>query len=190
VGTELGELVRQLMPHAWSDALGQKLVQLCGPGIPDVYQGTELWEDSLVDPDNRRPVDFGHRHAMLQSLTGTPELDPSGAAKMWIVAYALWLRRERPQCFVGGGYLPLFARGDHAGRLIAYARGPAGEPPQVIVAATRHSVGLGDTGWGDTAMDLPNTSTTWTDRLTGHTFQGRARMEKLFARLPVALLVR
>ncbi|WP_435593723.1 malto-oligosyltrehalose synthase [Nocardia sp. bgisy118] len=188
VGAELGDLVHDLAPHAWSDALAQKLLQLCGPGIPDVYQGCELWEDSLVDPDNRRPVDFPARTGMLQSLTGTPALDTSGAAKMWIVAYALWLRRERPDCFVGGAYLPLFATGEQAARLVSYARGRVGEPPEVIVATTRHSVGLTDSGWSDTALDLPQGN--WTDRLTGHTFQGRARLEKLFARLPVALLVR
>lgn len=188
VGVELAELVADLAPHAWSDSLAQKLLQLGGPGIPDVYQGCELWEDSLVDPDNRRPVDFTHRNLLLQSLTGTPDLDPSGAAKMWIVAYALWLRRERPDCFVGGTYTPLFATGDHAQRLLAYARGRIGEIPEVIVAATRHSVALTETGWADTVLDLPQGD--WTDRLTGHTFSGRARLEKLFARLPVALLVR
>lgn len=188
VGGEIGDLVHELAPHAWSDALAQKLLQLCGPGIPDIYQGCELWEDSLVDPDNRRPVDFAARAGMLQSLTGTPALDTTGAAKMWIVAYALWLRRERPDCFVGGTYLPLFAAGEHASRVVGYARGRANEGPEVIVAVTRHSVGLGDSGWGDTTLDLPQGN--WTDRLTGHTFQGRARVEKLFARLPVALLVR
>ncbi|MCM6773274.1 malto-oligosyltrehalose synthase [Nocardia sp. CDC159] len=188
VGAELGELVTRLAPHAWSDALAQKLLQLCGPGIPDLYQGCELWEDALVDPDNRRPVDFGARLAMLQSLTGTPDLDASGAVKMWVVAYALWLRRERPDCFVGGAYHPLFGTGERARHLLAYGRGRSGEPPQVIVAATRHSVGLAETGWGDTALDLP--SGTWTDRLTGYTCTGPVRAEKLFARLPVALLVR
>ncbi|MFD0362430.1 malto-oligosyltrehalose synthase [Nocardia sp. GCM10030253] len=188
VGSEIGDLVHELAPHAWSDSLSQKLLQLCGPGIPDIYQGCELWEDSLVDPDNRRPVDFAARAGLLQSLTGTPALNTNGAAKMWIVAYALWLRRERPDCFVGGTYLPLFATGDHASRLVSYARGRAGEAPEVIVAATRHSIGLAETGWGDTTLELPQGS--WTDRLTGHTFQGRARLEKLFARLPVALLVR
>ncbi len=188
VGAELSELVAKLSPHAWSDALAQKLLQLCGPGIPDIYQGCELWEDSLVDPDNRRPVDFSQRLAMLQSLTGTPELDASGAAKMWVVAYALWLRRERPDCFVGGGYTPLFATGERAAHLLGYARGRIGEPPQVSVAVTRHSVGLADSGWGDTALELPEGS--WTDRLTGQMFSGPVRADKLFARLPVALLVR
>ncbi len=188
VGSEIGDLVHELAPHAWSDSLSQKLLQLCGPGIPDIYQGCELWEDTLVDPDNRRPVDFAARAGLLQSLTGTPALDTTGAAKMWIVAYALWLRRERPDCFVGGTYLPLFATGEQESRLVAYARGRAGETPEVIVAATRHSLGLAETGWADTTLELPQGN--WTDRLTGHTFQGRARLEKLFARLPVALLVR
>ncbi|WP_067829800.1 malto-oligosyltrehalose synthase [Nocardia inohanensis] len=189
VGAELGEFVTDLATHAWSDALAQKLLQLCGPGIPDIYQGTELWEDALVDPDNRRPVDFTHRTLLLQSLTGTPDLDPSGAVKMWIVAYALWLRRERPDCFVGGTYTPLFAGGEQAAHLVSFARGRAGETPEVIVAATRHSIRLDEEGgWADTVLDLPQGH--WTDRLTGHTFSGRARLEKLFARLPVALLVR
>ncbi|MGW0252648.1 malto-oligosyltrehalose synthase [Nocardia goodfellowii] len=188
VGAELSDLTHDLAPHAWSDSLAQKLLQLCGPGIPDLYQGCELWEDSLVDPDNRRPVDFSARTGMLQSLTGTPALDPSGAAKMWIVAYALWLRRERPDCFVGGTYQPLFANGEQARRLVAYTRGRVGEAAEVLVAATRHSVGLADLGWGDTTLELPQG--TWTDRLTGHTFAGRTRLEKMFARLPVALLVR
>ncbi|MEV6070805.1 malto-oligosyltrehalose synthase [Nocardia sp. NPDC052001] len=189
VGVELGEFVTDLAAHAWTDALAQKLLQLCGPGIPDIYQGCELWEDSLVDPDNRRPVDFTHRSLLLQSLTGTPDLEPTGAVKMWIVAYALWLRRERPECFVGGTYTPLFASGDHAKHLVSYARGRNGETPEVIVAVTRHSIRLDEAGgWGDTVLDLPQGH--WTDRLTGHTFSGRSRLEKLFARLPVALLVR
>jgi (1->4)-alpha-D-glucan 1-alpha-D-glucosylmutase len=188
VGTGIGDLAHELAPHAWSDAVAQKLLQLGAPGIPDIYQGTELWEDSLVDPDNRRPVNFATRVGMLQSLTDTPTLDTTGAAKMWVVAYALWLRRERPECFVGGMYRPLYAIGEHAHRFIAYGRGPAGEAPEVIVAATRHSVGLGTTGWLDTTLGLPQGN--WTDRLTGNTFAGSARVDKLFARLPVALLVR
>ncbi|TCJ90077.1 malto-oligosyltrehalose synthase [Nocardia alba] len=188
VGTGIGDLAHELAPHAWSDAVAQKLLQLGAPGIPDIYQGTELWEDSLVDPDNRRPVNFATRVGMLQSLTDTPTLDTTGAAKMWVVAYALWLRRERPECFVGGMYRPLYAIGEHAHRFIAYGRGPAGEAPEVIVAATRYSVGLGSTGWLDTTLPLPQGN--WTDRLTGNTFAGNARVDKLFARLPVALLVR
>ena len=125
---------------------------------------------------------------MLHTLTTTPALDITGAAKMWVVAYALWLRRERPECFVGGSYTPVFGHGEHADKLVAYARGRVGADPEIIVAVTRHSVAIGETGWADTYIELPSGS--WTDRLTGHTFQNRARTEKLFARLPVALLVR
>ncbi|MFF0542384.1 malto-oligosyltrehalose synthase [Nocardia thailandica] len=188
VGSGLSDLAHEMAPHAWSDALAQKLLHLCGPGIPDIYQGCELWEDSLVDPDNRRPVNFGVRAGLLQSLTDTPALDTTGAAKMWVVAYALWLRRERPECFVGGRYLPMYAVGEHAHRIVAYSRGPAGEAPEVIVVASRFSVGLGATGWLDTTLALPPGQ--WTDRLTGATYAEQARMDKLFARLPVALLVR
>ncbi|WP_063036452.1 malto-oligosyltrehalose synthase [Nocardia grenadensis] len=188
VGRQLTDLAHDLAPHAWSDSLAQKLLQLCAPGIPDIYQGCEVWEDSLVDPDNRRPVDFGSRGGMLHTLTTTPPLDITGAAKMWLVAYALWLRRERPECFVGGTYTPVFGHGEHADKLVAYARGRVDADPEIIVAVTRHSVAIGETGWGDTYIELSGGS--WTDRLTGHTFQNRARTEKLFARLPVALLVR
>ncbi|KAF0835790.1 malto-oligosyltrehalose synthase [Nocardia caishijiensis] len=188
VGTGIGDIAHELAPHAWSDAVSQKLLQLCAPGIPDIYQGTEVWEDSLVDPDNRRPVNFAVRAGMLQSLTDTPTLDTTGAAKMWVVAYALWLRRERPECFVGGMYRPFYAVGEHAHRLVAYGRGPAGEAAEVIVAATRHSVGLAATGWTDTTLPLPEG--TWTDRLTGNTYAGTVRLDTLFTRLPVALLVR
>ena len=87
VATELTELVTQLEPHAHNDALGQKLLSLTVPGIPDVYQGTELWEDSLVDPDNRRPVDYAER------LT---ELDRLAHPKIRVVAAALHARRDRP----------------------------------------------------------------------------------------------
>lgn len=188
VGRELGELVRDVAPHAWSDSLAQKLLQLCAPGFPDLYQGCELWDDSLVDPDNRRPVDFSVRAGMLHSLANTPPLDATGAAKMWTVAYALWLRRDRPECFVGGHYRPLYARGEQEHKLIAYARGPAGGQAQIVVAVTRHSVSLAETGWGETFLELPMGE--WTDRLTGHRFTGEVRLEKVFARLPVALLVR
>ena len=78
-----------ITPHGWSNSLGQKLVQLTMPGVPDVYQGTELWDDSLVDPDNRRPVDFAERIRLLESLGDAPPgIDETGAAKLWITRQA------------------------------------------------------------------------------------------------------
>lgn len=93
-GAGMSEFVTGLEPHFSSDALGQKLLQLLGPGIPDVYQGTELWDDSLVDPDNRRTVDYSVRRRLLH----TDEVPP----KFAVVRAALRLRRERPASFVGG----------------------------------------------------------------------------------------
>ncbi len=96
-----------VQPHAWSNALGHKLVQLGMPGVPDVYQGTEFWDDSLVDPDNRRPVDFTARARALAELDGStddgapalPALGSDGLAKLLVVSRALRLRRSRPEAF-------------------------------------------------------------------------------------------
>src|SRR5262249_3096748 len=93
VAAALTKLVAQLNPHAASDALGQKLFALTVPGIPDVYQGTELWDDSLVDPDNRRPVDYAARRAALDGLQHP---------KIRVVTTALRLRRSHPESFLHG----------------------------------------------------------------------------------------
>ena len=110
IATELTALVAQLDEHARSDSLGQKLIQLTAPGVPDVYQGTELWDDSLVDPDNRRPVDYHARGAKRCGRRNDP--------KMRVVTAALRLRRERPDTFTSGGYTPLLAEGPAAEHLV------------------------------------------------------------------------
>ena len=102
VGTEMTSLVARLDLHARSDSLGQKLIALTAPGVPDVYQGTELWEDSLVDPDNRRPVDYAARAEALKALRHP---------KIRVVAGALRLRRDRAASFTDGGYTPVLADG-------------------------------------------------------------------------------
>ncbi|RDH76638.1 malto-oligosyltrehalose synthase [Mycolicibacterium moriokaense] len=174
VATELTTLVARVDEHARSDSLGQKLIQLTAPGVPDVYQGTELWDDSLVDPDNRRPVDFSARREALSRLTD---------AKMRVVSTALRLRREKPDAFLAGGYRPLLADGPASGHVVAFARGA-----DVVTAVTRHSVRLAESGWNDTLLSLPGG--TWRDRLGGDEFSGRVSPADLFAGLPVALLER
>ncbi|MDV3124724.1 malto-oligosyltrehalose synthase [Mycobacterium sp. 21AC1] len=174
VAAELTALVDRLGPHARNDSLGQKLLHMTAPGVPDVYQGTELPEDSLVDPDNRRPVDYGARRIALRELT-----DP----KMRVTAAALRLRRRHPHTFLSGGYTPLPAGGTAAAHLISYRRGP-----DVVVAATRLSVSLAETGWADTALALPDGQ--WTDRLTDRHWRGTVSAVDLFRELPVALLER
>ncbi len=185
VASSMTELVTGLAPNGWSNSLGQKLLQLAGPGVPDVYQGTELWEDSLVDPDNRREVDYAVRAALLSSVD-TPAVDASGATKLLVVSRALRLRQERPASFVGGTYAPVLAEGAAAEHLVGFARGPADGAPDVIALATRLSVSLD--GWGATSVALPPGQ--WTDRLTGAAYEGTVVVAELLDPLPVALLVR
>ncbi|HEY5853818.1 MAG TPA: malto-oligosyltrehalose synthase, partial [Aldersonia sp.] len=184
VGVEMSELVAELAQHFWSDSLAQKLLAVCAPGIPDTYQGTERWEDSLVDPDNRRPVDTGANAALLESLSTCPPVDDSGAAKLWLLAHALWLRRDHPDWFAGA-YRPLFGSGDGADHLVAYARGGDAE---AVVAVARHTVRLAESGWGETTLALPPGR--YVDRLTGAGYEGQVALADLFAALPVALLAR
>ncbi|MFB1297477.1 malto-oligosyltrehalose synthase [Mycobacterium sp. pW049] len=174
VGVELTALVTRLAPHGHSDALGQKLIALTAPGVPDIYQGTELWEDSLVDPDNRRAVDYALRREALTTLEHP---------KIRVVREALKLRRERPGSFLSGGHRPLLADGEAAEHLVAYLRGE-----DVLVAVSRWTVRLTDNGWGETSLALPDGS--WTDRLTGTDHRGSVAATDLFADLPVALMVR
>ena len=150
--------------------------------MPDVYQGTELWEDSLVDPDNRREVDHAHRAELLAGLEASvPAVDATGAAKLLVVSRALRLRREQPQHFVGAGYTPVLAEGRAAAHLVGFLRGDG-----VVALATRLSRSLPT--WADTTVALPDGA--WTDRLTGAPHTGTVEVGTVLARLPVALLVR
>ena len=156
------ELVRLVTPAGWTNALGQKIVQLTMPGIPDVYQGTELWDDSLVDPDNRRPVDYAVRRSLLARIEDAlPQVDASGAAKLLVTSRALRARRDRPELF--GDYRPVSATGARADHLVAFDRGGA------VTLATRLPVGLAAAGgWGDTTVDLPGR---FRDALTGELWE-------------------
>ena len=170
-----------LTAPGWANGLGQKLVQLTMPGVPDVYQGTEVWEDSLVDPDNRRPVDFT---ALRDQLAGVEQarlpVDASGAAKLWVTTSALRARRDRPELFTG--YAPLTADGPQSDHLVGFDRGGA------ITLATRLPVGLDRAGsWGETTVELPGPVT---DVLTGATHERRTPVADLLASYPVALLLR
>ncbi|GAA2343979.1 malto-oligosyltrehalose synthase [Dactylosporangium salmoneum] len=184
---EVRDLATRITPFGWSNALGQKLVQLTMPGVPDVYQGTELWENSLVDPDNRRPVDFAERRDLLAALDAAvaarltlPPVDSSAAAKLLVVSRALRLRRDRPELFTG--YRPVQAAGSAERHVVAFDRGGA------LTIATRLPVGLAERGgWGDTELKLPGGD--WVDALTGRPASSPA-VGDLLATYPVALLVK
>lgn len=188
--------VSRIASYGRVNALGQKLVQLTMPGVPDVYQGTELWDHSLVDPDNRRRVDFAYREDALARLDATgpssspedrrePALDDSGAAKLHVTARALRLRRAHPEWFgTASTYTPHHAEGTAADHAVAFGRAS-----QVITVATRLPAGLDRMGgWRETVLHLPGG--TWTDELTGRRSSGRMPVRELLADLPVALLRR
>jgi (1->4)-alpha-D-glucan 1-alpha-D-glucosylmutase len=157
-----------------SNALAQKLLQLTMPGIPDTYQGQELTDRSLVDPDNRRPVDYAQRARALAD-PGTAE------PKLRLTAAALRLRRDRPEAFAAG-YTPLTAAGPASAHVVAARRGD-----DVVTVATRLPVGLRRRGgWADESLALPPGE--WTDVCTGR--PATAAVGDLLAELPVALLVR
>jgi (1->4)-alpha-D-glucan 1-alpha-D-glucosylmutase len=182
---EIEAFVARIAPLGWSNSLSQKLLQLTMPGVPDVYQGTELWDFSLVDPDNRRPVDYALRRKLLAGLDGgeVPPVDETGAAKLLVVSRTVRARRDHPEWFAR--YEPVEVTGSGADHVVAFDRGG------VVPVVTRLPARLAAEGWGDTALQLPNGA--WRNLLTGERFVSDVAgiaVDLLFARLPVALLVR
>ena len=184
IADEVRDWVERITGPGRSNSLGQKLLQLAGPGVPDVYQGSELWDLSLVDPDNRRPVDFAMRQRILDRVEdgGVPDIDHIGGAKLVVVHHTLRLRRDRPELFTG--YRPVRAEGPAADHLLGFERSG------LIAVATRLPVGLAAAGgWRDTVLPLPPGD--WVDWLTGRQVPAApVPLTRLFDRYPVALLVR
>ena len=167
----------------WSNSLSAKVIQLTAPGVPDVYQGSELWETSLVDPDNRRPVDFDERRLYLAAIDAGahPPIDESGAAKLLVTSRALRLRRDRPELF--SRYAAIEAYGSAAKHVVAFDRGAA------LTLATRLPVGLARAGgWGNTTVIVAGRPVT--DVFTGRIFEGGTLLlSEVLERYPVALLI-
>jgi (1->4)-alpha-D-glucan 1-alpha-D-glucosylmutase len=176
----IADLSSRIEPHGWVNSLSQKVIQLTMPGVPDVYQGSELWEDSLVDPDNRRPVDFAFRHAALIALTEPPVLDDTALAKLWVVSRALRARREHPELFTD--YTPMVLSGQRQEHLVAFDRGGA------ITLATRLPAGLSAAGgWGDTLLRLPPGQ--YRDVFTGSSYADQLLVADALEEYPTALLL-
>jgi (1->4)-alpha-D-glucan 1-alpha-D-glucosylmutase len=169
-------------------SLSQTLLRLTSPGVPDTYWGTELWDLSLVDPDNRRPVDFALRERLLDELEAG--MAPGeilgrweeGLPKLWTVHRALRLRAVRPELFdARGADRPSLATGPRSEHVVAFARGEG-----AIVVAPRLVLSLAN-DWGSTSLELPPGA--WRDELSGATHAGgRIHLAKLLADFPVALL--
>ncbi|HYW04840.1 MAG TPA: malto-oligosyltrehalose synthase [Gammaproteobacteria bacterium] len=198
------------------NSLSQCLLKLTCPGVPDIYQGTELWDFSLVDPDNRRPVDFDRRRRCLESLRGMDRLPPrrrtaavagllrqwpDGRVKMHLVRETLRLRRRLPALFRDGDYLPLEPAGPWASRVVALARRVPGGPACIAIAPRLlagpaeggRTIPLG-TAWEDTVVPLPEwlARRSFHEALTG-TRPGRPdgglSLSRTLEHLPLALLV-
>ncbi len=171
------------------NSLAQTLLKLTAPGVPDIYQGSEVWDLSLVDPDNRRPVNYAERRRLLaEVLVASPEAALAGMdrglPKLFVLRRALLLRKQCPELLSGdASYEPLLADGEHAGHVLAFVRAE-----QVITVVPRF--GLARRGAElDASLTLP--SGTWIDAFTGAEHAaGRRPVSRLLERFPVALLVR
>jgi (1->4)-alpha-D-glucan 1-alpha-D-glucosylmutase len=146
------------------NSLAQTLLKLTSPGVPDIYQGTEIWEYSLVDPDNRRAVDYKMRQQMLEALPSATSGElmqtwPDGRIKMFLTQRTLRFRREHPDLFQSGEYSPVQATGAFSDCCIGFARRLAEK--WIVVMAPRLSsrIGFPPIGelWKDTAIELPET---------------------------------
>ncbi len=186
---DLAAFVESIRDAGWVNSLGQTLLKLAAPGVPDIYQGTELWDLSLVDPDNRRPVDYALRRRLLGELDhlGPAEIwarRDEGLPKLWLVRQALSLRRRDPAAFgPAGDYAPLEPAGAEADVLVAFTR--AGRIAAVVPRFGMRAL----SGWTDTSMRLPDG--TWRDVLAGgEAWRGTVRIAHLLRRFPVALLAR
>ncbi len=193
------------------NSLSQTLIKLTAPGVPDIYQGCELWSFNLVDPDNRRSVDFSHRQTLLDALqmlatqtsqqrsAGVSELCGTledGRAKLLIIRSALALRKRWPEVFQQGKYVQLTVKGQHASHLCAYARIDGGRT--VITVAPRFfaqllgdidTLPLGEKVWGDTTVDMPfhRSDNQYICAFTGKMLNPQQRLSKWC--LPVAQLL-
>jgi (1->4)-alpha-D-glucan 1-alpha-D-glucosylmutase len=181
---DLETFVASLTEVTQINSLAQTLIKFTAPGVPDIYQGNEIWDFSLVDPDNRRPVDFERRKLLLTEAKELSAVDAwkrrnEGLPKLWLVQKTLAFRARHEELF-NGSYEPIFPRGNNTDHIIAFVRGGgvmtlvprftqsrAGELPQLLLPPGR-----------------------WRNEFTGESFIGEIHVDELLARFPVALLVR
>jgi (1->4)-alpha-D-glucan 1-alpha-D-glucosylmutase len=184
--TDLESFLVPLLPAARATSLSLTLLKLTAPGIPDIYQGTELWDLSLVDPDNRRPVDYRTRRRLLAELDRMCAdrilaRAEEGLPKLWVIRQALRARNSHPDSFgIDASYQPLWASGPKAAHVVAFARAAA-----VITVVPRLLASL--EGWGSTLFEIPEGR--WRNQFTGELLEGgKQDMAALFEKFPVALL--
>jgi (1->4)-alpha-D-glucan 1-alpha-D-glucosylmutase len=198
------------------NSLSQVLLKIASPGVPDFYQGNELWDLSLVDPDNRRPVDYAIRQSMLAEITCVAATEPlaltkelferpdDGRIKMYLTCRALGWRRKHARLFLDGAYVPLEGAGPRAHHLIAFGRGSSEH--HVIIAAGRFFTGFGmlpqgaagESAWSDTFLSVPLNllQEYYVDLFTGQTVRADCErdaqqlcMREVFSHMPVSILI-
>ncbi|REJ88543.1 MAG: glycogen debranching enzyme GlgX [Planctomycetota bacterium] len=227
--SDVQSLVARIARPGFWNSLSRTMIQFTSPGTPDLYQGDELWNFALVDPDNRRPVDYQARRQLLDeailavegspearreylhSLVGSPE---DGRIKLHVIQSLLTARRQHPQLFGSGEYIPLATAGPASGHLIAFARlseaargassGRSAEPHEAIVVAPRLTVELvedssaapiGEAAWSDTRVYLPEflTSKSLRCAVTHESIEpsvdGSLRVADVLRSFPVSLLI-
>ena len=185
----LDQFVASLIHPGRINSLAQTLIKLTAPGVPDFYQGAELWNLALVDPDNRRIPDFALRRRLLAELrNATPEqvmerID-DGMPKLWVIRHGLAIRKRHPEWFGTQARIePIEVRGARRDHVVAFMRGES-----VIAVAPRLVVKLGG-DWRDTVVDIPTGD--WTNLLTGEALRGGPTpLAGLLRRFPVALIAR
>jgi (1->4)-alpha-D-glucan 1-alpha-D-glucosylmutase len=183
---DLESFVGEIESSGRTNSLAQTLMKYTAPGVPDMYQGGELWDFTLVDPDNRRRVDYDLRRRLLKEIrsmkvTEVMQRGDEGLPKLWLVHQALKVRNEHPEWFgAKAGYVPVHGDGPASDRVIAFRRGE-----NVVTVVPRWTKAGKD--WGETELEVP--AGRWRNRLTGAEIAGgRVRVEELLKDFPVALL--
>ncbi|WP_197671743.1 malto-oligosyltrehalose synthase [Devriesea agamarum] len=189
----LREWTQRTLPATRAVVLGQKLVQLTAPGIPDVYQGQEWLDFSLVDPDNRRSVDHNRHAERLRRMREGAGPESLADEKLWLVHRALGVRRALPDAFMSeaAGYTPIATTSGHAFAFARTCSNLSTRPSsQVISVVTRLPMGLAHRGgWGEHRIVLPEGD--WFDALSGRSITGGSvPISRVLDASPVALLVR
>jgi (1->4)-alpha-D-glucan 1-alpha-D-glucosylmutase len=176
-------------------SLSQVVLKTTSPGVPDFYQGTDIWDLSLADPDNRRPVDFTFRMEMLQALKKQTNLQQlvrlwsDGRLKLYLTWKLLNFRRRHPDLFLEGEYVPLPVTGPGANHIIAFARRRRHEWCVIVVPRLLAKLGRRHNVWQGTSIQLPaEAPSDWVSVLTDEEVPAASDVHSLFAILPVAVL--
>jgi len=200
---DIAEAAKTIAPAGALNSLSQTLLRMTVPGIPDLYQGADFWDFSLVDPDNRRPVDFGARIAALDSKSTASDLLShwqDGHIKQWLIAQTLAARAEHIDLFRDGDYQPLTVDGEHADKVVAFMRRYLNDYVIVVVPRLTTSLLNGSTiphipasAWGDTHIVLPAVLTDASfeskfDSTGIQASQTRLALQTVLARVPVNFL--